>query len=359
MHALTARVREFAGRVLRPAALHTDRTAVPAAFLDELRALGALNHLAPVEFGGAGLSRGDDRDLHEVLSAACLNTWLVWAQHASLVGRLVAAGAPASDLAERVLRGRILLGAGVSDVRRYPDRYIRAVRTDGAWHFDGTVSWVSGWGLNEALVVTAVEPPGTVVTALLPIGDGMRATPLDLAAVAGSRTARVVLDAVRVPDEHVLATQTHAAWAHADHAAGSDARPHLFGFASTVLDELETSADPLAQAVATAWAPRIARMRAEAYGLADEAVAAGGGPHRLTERLAVKIAVGDALTALTRALLVARAGRGLSLGDTAQMYARQALFLHVQAQSPMTREAQLTALASPVEQTPDLGGDGR
>jgi alkylation response protein AidB-like acyl-CoA dehydrogenase len=346
MHALTVRVAEFAGRVLRPAAPHTDRTAVPAAFLEQLGALGALNHLAPAGYGGAGLSRADDRELHEILSAACLNTWLVWAQHASLVGRLVTAGKPPSDLAERVLRGEVLLGAGVSDVRRYPERYIRAGRTDGAWHFDGTVSWVSGWGLNEALVVTAVEPPATVVTALLPIGDGMHATPLELAAVAGSRTERVVLDAVRVPDEHVLAIQSHAEWAHADHAAGSDARPHLFGFASAVLDELETSADPLARAVAAAWTPRIARMRAEAYGLADEAVASGGGPYRLAERLAVKIAVGDALTALTRALLAARAGRGLSLGDTAQMYARHALFLQVQAQSPLTREAQLTHLAA-------------
>jgi hypothetical protein len=89
----------------------------------------------------------------------------------------------------------------------------------------------------------------------------------------------------------------------------------------------------------------VARIRKTAYALSDEAAAAGGGPYQLGERLATKVASGEALATLTRALVVARAGRGLSDGDTAQLHARSALFVLVQGQSADVRRAQLTHLA--------------
>lgn len=348
--AFVARVREYAERVLRPAALETDRVGVAAERIGEWRALGLLNHLAPREFGGLAIDRVTDRRVHEIISGACFNTWLVWAQHAPLSGRLAEArakGATVSALAERILRGEVLLGAGVSDVRRFPDRYIEARKADGGWIFDGTVSWVSGWGLNAALTVAAVEPGSeTVVTALVPVGERTRsAGPLDLGAVAGSRTARVHLDAVFVPEENVLATETLEKARFTDAGTASDARAHHFGLAETVLTELEHSGRPEAVAVAASWRPRVAEIRATAYALADEAFTKGGGPHRLEERLATKVASGEALSVLTRALLIARSGRGLGTDDTAQLHARSALFLLVQGQTTDVRRAQLAHLA--------------
>ena len=95
------------------------------------------------------------------------------------------------DLARKVLTGELLLGAGISDVRSFPNRYIEATHADGGWIFSGTISWVSGWGLNSVLAVAAVETATeTVVTALVQVGERTRvAAPLDLAAVAGSRTS--------------------------------------------------------------------------------------------------------------------------------------------------------------------------
>ncbi|MFD5177950.1 acyl-CoA dehydrogenase family protein [Nocardia sp. NPDC058379] len=348
--AFVARVEQYADQVLRPAALTTDRDGVPAERIGELRALGLLNHLAPPEYGGLAIDRDTDRRVHEIIAGACFNTWLVWAQHAPLAGRITAGradGTPISVFAERILRGELLLGAGVSDVRRFPEHYIEARKADGGWVFDGTVSWVSGWGLNAALAVAAVEPGSeTVVTALVPVSERTHsAGPLALGAVAGSRTARVRLDTVFVPDENVLGTQSLEAARFADIGTASDARAHHFGLADTVLTELEQTAEPLAHAVAARWRPRVAEIRATAYALADEATAAGGGPHRLDDRLATKVASGEALSALTRALLVARAGRGLSGEDTAQLHARSALFVLVQGQTADVRRAQLTHLA--------------
>ncbi|MFD6452886.1 acyl-CoA dehydrogenase family protein [Nocardia sp. NPDC060220] len=341
------RVRDYAERVLRPAALSTDRTGVLADRIDELGGLGLLNHLAPTEFGGLAIDRDTDRRVHEIIAGACFNTWLVWAQHAPLAGRIAAAGAPVSALAAQILRGELLLGAGVSDVRRFPDHYVVARKAADGWTFDGTLSWVSGWGLNSALTVAAVEPDTeTVVTALVPVGPRTRSTgPLALGAVAGSRTARVHLDEVFVPDENVLTTQSLDQARIDDTGTASDARAHHFGLAETILTELERSTVPLAADVAATWRPRVAEIRSTAYALADEATAAGTGPHRLDERLATKVASGEALSAISRALLIARSGRGLSGDDTAQLHARSVLFVLVQGQTTDVRRAQLAALA--------------
>jgi hypothetical protein len=349
-HPFVRKVREYAERVLRPAALPTDREGVSVQRIHELRELGLLNHLAPAEYGGLDLDRDADRRIHEIVAGACFNTWLVWAQHAALTGRLAEpakAGRPLPGLARRALTGELLVGAGISDVRSFPRRYIEAARVDAGWIFSGTISWVSGWGLNSVLAVAAVEKPTeTVVTALLEVGERTRADAgLDLAAVAGSRTERVVLDDVFVPDEQVISQKTRGRTLFDDVAAAGDARGHHFGLADTVLRELAETPDPLVQAIATTWRPRLARIRETAYALADEAAAAGGGPHRLEERLATKVASGEALATLTRALVVARAGRSLTGDDTAQLYARSALFILVQGQNADVRRAQLAELA--------------
>jgi len=349
-HPLVERVRRYADEVLRPSALQTDRDGVGPQRIDELRALGLLQHLAPEQYGGLAVDRATDRRLHEVVAGACFTTWLVWAQHAPLAGRIgerLAQGRTIPPLAESVLRGEILLGAGISDVRRFPDHYIAATRVPGGWTFAGTISWVSGWGLSSALTVAAVEPgTQTVVTALVAVGERTHvAAPLRLAAVAGSRTERVRLDDVFVPDDHVLSTTSLEQTRFEDVGVAGDARSHHFGLAATVLDELDRSPHPVARQVADTWRPRVAQIRARAYELSDEAALAGGGPHRIDERLATKVASGEALATLTRALLVARSGRGLADDDTAQLHARSALFVLVQGQSADVRHAQLAHLA--------------
>jgi alkylation response protein AidB-like acyl-CoA dehydrogenase len=54
-HPFVEAVARYAEEERRPAALATDAAEVPRAAIDRLRALGALNHLAPAAYGGAGL----------------------------------------------------------------------------------------------------------------------------------------------------------------------------------------------------------------------------------------------------------------------------------------------------------------
>ncbi|WOC11445.1 acyl-CoA dehydrogenase family protein [Gordonia sp. MP11Mi] len=348
-HPFVARVRRYADTVLAPSALDTDLNGVSAERVAELADLGLLNHLAPVQFDGAALGRVADRRVHEILSGSCLNTWLVWAQHAPIVGRLAATGSAGnrrSELADEILSGRILLGAGLSDVRGYPDRYVTAHRVASGWRLAGTISWVSGWGLNSALTVAAVDPATErVVTAIVPVGESTRGAPLDLWALGGSRTARVRVDDVFVPDENVLDVEPLHAWDVADRAAAGDARAHHFGVAAAILGELAADRSARAADVARVWRPRVAELRRTAYMLADEADVVGDKSHRHDERLATKVATTEALGTLSRALVVARAGRALAADNTAQLHARNALFVLVQGQRADIRDAQLVHLA--------------
>ncbi len=312
--------------------------------------MGLLNHAAPATYGGAGLARPEDRRLHEVLAGACFNTWLVWAQHAPLVGRLAAAGAPRSELADRVLRGEVLLGAGISDVRRFPERYVAACASRAAGASTASCRGSAAGELHAALDRRGrrrrQRDRGHRAG---PVGPGTRATPLELGAVAGSRTERVRLVAVHVPDEHVIATESLAAWRRGDLDVASDARPHHFGLAQTVLAELAATGDlarrrgrrALGAAGRRPAQPRLRPGRPGRRGHARRrrAVPAPGpagaqGRHRRGARAA------------DPRYLVARRGHGLAGDDTAQLHARSALFCQVQGQSGDVRRAQLTHLAA-------------
>ncbi|MGW0036594.1 acyl-CoA dehydrogenase family protein [Gordonia sp. NPDC003376] len=353
-----ARVADYAGAVLRPGAVRADTDGVPAERAREFADIGLLNHLAPKELGGQALDRAGDRRVHEIISGACFNTWLIWAQHAPVVGRLAkerARGVELSSRAHEVLTGRVLVGAAISDVRRFPDHFVEATRVTGGWRLNGTVSWFSGWGLNSAVFVAAVEPSTrTVVTSLVPIDDSISATRLGLSALGGSHTLRVHLRDVQVDDADVVSRQSVDDWLQEDVDTVSDARSQHFGLAHRVLDELRAEHEPSAREVAARWAPRVAQIRADAYGLSDEAIAAGTGPYRTADRLAVKVASGEALSALTRALVIARSGHGIGLDDTAQLHARSALFVLVQGQNVDVRRAQLAHLIhSPAATNPE------
>lgn len=344
VHPLVDRVARLAGTTLKSRRLLTDSQGVPQGIISMLRDTGALNHQASPRFGGAGLAKAEDRRLHELLAAGCLNTWLVWAQHASIPARVETAlkGAnPGHELIDGLLRGRVFAGAALSDVRHYPDRYIAATKARGGWRLRGTVRWVSGWGLNTVILTAGVDAGnGQVVLALVPISERFTATSLELAALGGSRTVRVDLDDVFVEDALVLSVDPLAAWRSKDNQTAVDAKPHLFGLAAAVLDELREEPHALARDAAAAWTPRIEELRLSAYALAD----AGDASERYEERLDVRVQTGEALSTISKALFVARAGRSLQSNDSAQYYLRSAHFLLVQAQTDAVRSAQLASL---------------
>lgn len=353
-HPTVAAVQRFSRDVLVRRALQHDDGGVPADVITALGDCGVLNHLAPSRFGGAGLDSAADRRIHEHLAYGCVNTWLIWAQHAPIVGRItrfIDAGGAVGPWAERVLRGEVLAGAGISDVRRYPHGHLSVARIGDEWIFDGRVSWVSGWGLNQILMLAGVDADTErVITALVPVSARTVATTLPLRAVGGSHTTRVHVDHVAVPSSDILAVEPLSAWRTTDREETSDARAPVFGVIARVLDELGT--ETAAAEVVSAWKPRVATLRSVAYELAEEAKLTDQGGHRVDERLSTKAAAAEALDTLSHALLLARAGRGLTGFDTAQLHCRAAMFLSVQGQTAAVRARQLDRITAAARAEP-------
>ena len=349
-HTLVAQVRDFAYNTLAPRALQTDREGVTADTVEELRRLGLLNHLAPARFGGAELDKAAERRVHEHLAYGDFNTWLAWAQHTGLIvqSTLAKSGKPICELGERVLRGEILSGTAISDARHYPTRYVRADPADGGWTITGTVSWVSGWGINTLLSVAAIDPTTeTQLLALIPVDDErLRAEPLGLVAATGSRTWRVTFEGTFVAESNIIKRTPRSEWNHRDQNIVNDVRPQVFGVARAILDELHASGSDAAVAVAQAWEPQFARYRALAYSLTDRAESDPKGPQYFEDRLTLKVEVLRSLHEIARALTVSRAGSGILDTDTAALHARSAQFLQIQSQNEHSRAAQLAHIAA-------------
>lgn len=347
---LVARTRTFAHETLKPRALLTDAEGVTAETIEGLRGIGLLNHLAPARFGGGELDKAAERRVHEHLAYGDFNTWLAWAQHTGLLehfSALAKSGKPIGDLGERILRGEILSGTAISDARHYPARYVRATPADGGWTINGTVSWVSGWGVNAVLSVAAIDPTTeTQLLALIDVADErLNAEPLPLTAATGSRTWRVTFDDVFVSESDIVKRTPRSEWDVRDQKIVSDVRPQVFGVARAILDELRDADTDATHAVVQAWAPPFARYRALAYDLADRAELDPRGPQYFPERLALKVETLRALHKISRALLISRAGTGILSTDTAQLHARSVLFLQIQSQNRHSRTAQLADIA--------------
>ncbi|GAB3045058.1 acyl-CoA dehydrogenase family protein [Sediminivirga luteola] len=352
-------VRDFAQHELLPRAARTDVHGVPATHIDRLRELGALNAPAGPEFNGPGLTPAQDRTLHEILAGACPNTWLVWAQHDGAIPRMLSLLKQSSALTTelyKVLTGTTLAGVALSDVRHYPERHIAAERVAGGWLLSGAVSWYTGLGLSESLLISAVTPRGPrgetdqphVVTAVIPLREGISAEPLPLAALGGSRTVRLLLEEVPVYDEDVIGIQSYAAWKRGDQRFADNPQPYVFGVAERVLEELRDDPFPEARDVAECWAPYVEELRSRAYQAIDDDTVAPA------VRRGLKVHSADVLATLTRALLAARGGRALKTSDPAQLYARTAQFFQVQSQSAEVRRTQLVQLTQVPPRIPDF-----
>ncbi|MET0162248.1 MAG: acyl-CoA dehydrogenase family protein [Microbacteriaceae bacterium] len=342
-------VERYAERVLRPGAAHAASAPIPAERVAELRALGALNHLAGPEWGGLGATTAQDRRVHELVAAGCFNTWLVWAQHASSVG--FAAGALAkrgTDAApgphtQALLRGDRLAGAALSDLRRFPDRYLAARRDGAGWRIDGRVSWFSGWGLGELIVVGAIDERQRVIVGVAELdATAVTAEPLELGSLAGSRTAALRLEGLRLDDAEVLSVASREQWALRDEQLSVSARPQVLALLAEAVELL--AAEPEAAGLAEQWRAPVAELREHVYALADREPGAEPSPRLHEQRREARVRSASLLAELSRALLIARAGRGLLAGDPARRLADHAAFLQVQSQTVSLRRAQLGSL---------------
>lgn len=318
-----------------------EREGVTRADTDRLAAAGLHAVSGPPELGG--VSRREQREVAELLAGASPDAWFVWFQHGAVVRMLGATQNTA--LAERHLAelcaGRTQGGVAFSHLRTAQPS-VHATRVAGGWSLSGTQPWCTGWTLVDTVLAGAVVPAsGEVVFGLVPPGDrpALRSTgELRLASMAGTATHALRVDGLFLPDADVVLLTGYDAWRAADAGVNANVQPSTFGVATAALDLLA----PRAPEVAAALRSRVTATRAEAYRLMDELPPGEGDEQRLAARARALLLGLECATAL----LAARGGQGMDLGEPAQLLLRAAAFQLVHSQAPHVRAATLDALAA-------------
>jgi alkylation response protein AidB-like acyl-CoA dehydrogenase len=340
-----ARARRLADELLRPSAERVDQSGVPRSHLDAWGAQGLLGLAGPRAYGGAQAPAAVQREVAEVLAGACGSTWFVATQHTLPVTALAAsdnAGLRDRHLAA-LCRGELLAGVAFSHLRRPGAPAVLATRVDGGWRFDGAVSWLTGWGLCDLVLLAGRTDGDEVVFVLVEAREqpGLSVTaPLALAAMGATRTVAVALDDLRVDAADVVQVSDAGAWLAADALRTANAPPHVFGLQRECVRRLaelaSTRDDGTAAALAHALGQEGARLRRVAETLHDVA------PEELVEdRLAVRASALELALRSATALVAASGGGALSLDAAPQRLVREAVFSLVQAQTPPVREAVL------------------
>ena len=330
--------REIGASLLRPQAEQVDVDGVPRSHIEALAAAGLLGLVAPAEAGGADASLAVMRAVTEELAAADSSTWFVWTQHHTPVRTL--ARSRNEQLRERwlpVLAQRALAGVAFTHLRRPGPPPVTATRTNSGWLISGDIAWLTSWGLADVFLIGA-QAGDDVVWALVPLQDRREVTTrsLALAAMQGTRTMQVHLDAMPVGEDDVVLIENLTAWRETDAVRTADVSPSVFGVTREALTLLRDRG-PDAETLATRLSEELTALRSAVDRLVDVPAATGDEDDRLRLRAQAHRLACDA----TAALVAAGGGRSMLLDQAAQRLARVALFLQVQGQTAAVRAAQL------------------
>jgi alkylation response protein AidB-like acyl-CoA dehydrogenase len=277
------RARRIADDVFFPVALEVDAAdRVPASHLDLLAAEGLYGLVADPD-----LSFAEVADVVAALASGDMAATLVWIQHLTPVRALMADASPLADewlpaLVAGEQRGGIAL-AGI----RPPTNHLRVRRENGGFVLDGTVPWVTGWGMIDVLYVAARDADDVVHFLLMDAVDAptIRTDTQRLVAVQASNTVNMTFDGHPVPADRLVSTKPYADW-QSDDSTGSALNGALAlgvvdrcvrllrdGPGAADATEISVEADAVRAALLAADAPGTAGARAAASELAWRAAA--------------------------------------------------------------------------------------
>jgi alkylation response protein AidB-like acyl-CoA dehydrogenase len=327
VHPCVAAAQRIADETLFPAALETDRAErIPEAHLECLAAAGLYGLAGPESAGGLHVELGVFTDVVEALASGCLATAFVWVQHHGLVMAL--AGSENTALRDAWLgelcAGRLRAGVALGGVRSGP-RQLVARATVGGWRLQGSVPWVTGWNMIDALQVLALSAEQELVSVLVGTtpASTLRATPRPLIAANASSTVELDFDAHLVPFEHTLSRSPY----RLPPAHDGGGRPN----GSLALGVARRCCSLLGPSPLDA---ELAARRRQLDDASAESLAAARAD-------AVELALRS-----SAALMVSTGSRALTSDQHAQRLAREALFLSVFGSRPAIRSALLARLGS-------------
>lgn len=162
----------------------------------------------PTEFGGPAFSEPMFREFQENVARYSGSLAFLQTQHQSAVS-MIAKGEN-EDLKRETLpkmaNGDRLIGIGFSQLRRVGAPMLTALPVAGGYQLDGTVPWVTGFGLFHEFLIGAQLPDGRAVFGVVPFFDasGIRFGPvMRLAAMESPQTVTATLDGFFLSNENI------------------------------------------------------------------------------------------------------------------------------------------------------------
>jgi alkylation response protein AidB-like acyl-CoA dehydrogenase len=294
---------------------------------------GVLEWSIPTQYGGRTLDGASALHGYERLAGACLTTTFILSQREAAVRRIRDGGR--DDLCRELLRplacGGRFATVGLSQLTtsgQHRAPLMQARETAAGFELNGSMPWVTGADQAHHLITGAVLDDGRQILLVLPADlPGVRVDPpMDLMALAGSRTASVHCDGVRVERRWLLAGPTERVLSTARGGTGGLETSCLaLGLAGAAVELLHREAE--ARPDLRDLAERLERSRRQ---VRDELHRlAGGGVAAPDAALNLRAKANALVLRATQSALTAAKGAGFVHPLPAQRWARQALFFLV------------------------------
>ena len=171
----------------------------------------------PIEFGGPGFSEPKFREFQETVARYSGSLAFLQTQHQSATSMIAKCDNEQlkNDTLPKMGNGERLIGIGFSQLRRPGPPILTAEKVEGGYLLNGTVPWVTGYGLYHDFVIGGTLENTDAVYGVVPFtntdrdggsikfGEVMR-----LAAMESPQTVAAHLDNFLLPDEHVTFIKT-------------------------------------------------------------------------------------------------------------------------------------------------------
>jgi len=293
---------------------------------------GVPEWVIPTAYGGRELDLPKVLVGYERLAGACLTTTFILSQRDAAVRRI--RDSSRDDLCRELLRplacGGRFATVGISQLttsRQHGGPALRARETGDRFLLDGTMPWVTGADQADHLVAGATLDDGQQILLAVPAETAGLSVgpPLELMALAGSRTAEVKCDGVAVERRWLLAGPTKQVMQSSRGGTGGLETSCLaLGLAGAAVNYLAAEAERRPE-----WADVAARLQATRENARTDMLrlaAYGGKPE---EMVALRAIANALVLRATQAALTAAKGVGFVRPHPAQRWARQALFFLV------------------------------
>ncbi|WP_435010225.1 acyl-CoA dehydrogenase [Tundrisphaera lichenicola] len=297
-----------------------------------LEAAGASRWALPREYNGEDCDRSTILRRYARVAEGSLTAAFILSQHDAAVRRLIAAieRPVARNWLRLIGQGKAFATVGISQLttsRRHSEQAVRAREVaPGQFLVDGLIPWVTAACSAEVFVAGASTDDGRQLLFALPADrEGLKIRPpFALAALQASCTSELSCEGVTIEESDLLAGPVLDVMGvtSGGGTGGLETSALAMGQALAALKALEAvGRDDLfepAEALRESWE----RLR-------DELMATAEGLPAAPTSAAVRAHANDLVLRITQSYLTARKGSGFLLEDSAQRWARQALFFLV------------------------------